>query len=314
MTGPTNPATPTPDTSTPTSPAPPVPAPTSLTSATRATRAPETRAPETPTPETQAWAGGAAPRLVAVVAGLVLLAGGFWALFAPASFADFVGFPAHTHFSHDLGAFQLGIGITLMLATIWGDALAVALAGFAVGGTVHLINHIVDLDEGGSVWQLVLLALLSAATMAGLALRLRALGFVTGVVTIAATPELAPLVRQKTISLTTYRKDGRQGSSPVSIAVDGDKAYLRSFEKSLKTRRVARDSRVEVTRSNGSGRALTGPPLQGNLRRLTGAEYRYAARQLRRKYPILHGVIVPLVHRLGRSKTGRTVHFELTLR
>lgn len=252
--------------------------------------------------------------MIAAVAGLVLLAGGFWALFAPASFADFAGFPAHTHFSHDLGAFQLGIGATLLLATIWGDALAVALAGFAVAGTVHAINHIVDLDEGGAVWQLVLLAVLSVAAGTGLALRLRSLGFVTGVVTTVTTPEFAHLVRQKTISLTTYRKDGRQGSSPVSIVVDGNKAFLRSFEKSLKTRRVARDSRVEVTRSNGSGRQLTGTPLPGNLRRLEGAENRNAARQMRRKYPILHGVIVPLVHRLGRSKTGRTVHFELTAR
>ncbi|WP_200211377.1 hypothetical protein [Micromonospora coerulea] len=43
-----------------------------------------------------------------------------------------------------------------------------------------------------------------------------------------------------------------------------------------------------------------------------GAEYRAAGRSLRRKYPVLHGVLVPLTHRLVRRRTGRTVHFELT--
>ena len=35
-------------------------------------------------------------------------------------------------------------------------------------------------------------------------------------------------------------------------------------------------------------------------------------RLLRRKYPFLHGVLVPSAHRLMRSKFGRTVHVELT--
>jgi hypothetical protein len=27
---------------------------------------------------------------------------------------------------------------------------------------------------------------------------------------------------------------------------------------------------------------------------------------------LLHGLLVPLTHRLGRAKTGKTVHFQLT--
>ncbi|EUA52090.1 putative f420-dependent enzyme [Mycobacterium xenopi 3993] len=48
------------------------------------------------------------------------------------------------------------------------------------------------------------------------------------------------------------------------------------------------------------------------MRLLEGAEYQAAARLLRRKYPLLHGVLVPLAHRLMRRKYGRTVHAELT--
>jgi hypothetical protein len=51
--------------------------------------------------------------------------------------------------------------------------------------------------------------------------------------------------------------------------------------------------------------------VAATARRLAGAEYRQAARALARKYPLLHGVLVPLTHRLARRKTGRTVHFEL---
>ncbi|MFD0744016.1 hypothetical protein ACFQ1L_20945 [Phytohabitans flavus] len=47
------------------------------------------------------------------------------------------------------------------------------------------------------------------------------------------------------------------------------------------------------------------------MRLLHGEEDRYAARLLRAKHPFLHGVAVPLTHRLARGKTGRTVHFEL---
>jgi hypothetical protein len=55
----------------------------------------------------------------------------------------------------------------------------------------------------------------------------------------------------------------------------------------------------------------TGPALRAQVRRLDGLEAREAARLLRRKHPLLHGVVVPLTHRAGRSRVGRTVHFEL---
>ena len=48
------------------------------------------------------------------------------ALLAPSWFADTAGFPRHTHFVHDAGAFQLGIGVTLFPAVAWRDGLACA--------------------------------------------------------------------------------------------------------------------------------------------------------------------------------------------
>jgi hypothetical protein len=79
------------------------------------------------------------------VAGVATAGIGIWCLIDPNSFADVVGFGAHRHFLHDVGAFQLGLGVILLLALIWADALATALAGFIVANTVHTLNHVMGL-------------------------------------------------------------------------------------------------------------------------------------------------------------------------
>jgi PPOX class probable F420-dependent enzyme len=126
----------------------------------------------------------------------------------------------------------------------------------------------------------------------------------------ATRPELAPFVRQKTVLLTTYRKDGRTGASPVSIAVEGGHAYIRSFEKAAKTRRLRNNPAALVAPSTMRG-TPTGPAVSATLRRLEGEEEAHAARVLSAKYRFLHGVLVPLAHRVGRRRTGRTVHFAM---
>jgi PPOX class probable F420-dependent enzyme len=97
----------------------------------------------------------------------------------------------------------------------------------------------------------------------------------------------------------------------VSIAVDGDRAVFRSFEKAGKTRRIRANPRITVAPSTARG-VSTGPAIQATARRLDGAEARHAARLLAGKHPLLHGLLMPLTHRPGRVRTGKTVHFELT--
>jgi PPOX class probable F420-dependent enzyme len=248
---------------------------------------------------------------VALLAGLSMVVPGVWALLWPSSFADAVGFPRHTHFVHDAGAFQLGIGVTLLLAVAWRDGLALALAGLLVANTLHTVNHAVDLNLGGHALDSWGLAVLSLLTGIALIVRLRQLGWVVGEVTPAASPALARFTRQKTVLLTSYRRDGRPVGTPVGIAVDGDRAVFRSFEKAGKTRRIRANPRITAAPSTARG-TPTGPAVQATARRLEGAEARHAARLLAGKHPLLHGLLVPLTHRLGRAKTGRTVHFELT--
>jgi PPOX class probable F420-dependent enzyme len=247
-----------------------------------------------------------------VLAGAATVAVGLWALAAPRSFADFVDFPYHEHFLHDVGAFQLGIGTTLLLAVAWRDGLALALAGFLVGNSVHAVNHAVDLHLGGHGWDPWALAVVSLVTFGALVVRLRELGWVVGeVTTTAAVPALEPFVRQKTILLTSYRRDGTAVSAPVSIVVEGRRAFVRSPAKGGKVKRIRNNPMVEIAPSTTRGRP-TGPAIRATARRLDGAESSHAGRLLDRKYPFLQAVLVRLAHRLFRGKTGGTAHLELT--
>lgn len=141
--------------------------------------------------------------------------------------------------------------------------------------------------------------------------RLHLLGWIVGEAHAATTPALAPFVRQKTVRLTSYRRNGAPIATPASIAVDGDRAFVRSFEKAGKRRRIARTPTVEIAPSTALGKP-TAPPIRASLRRLHGEEARYGARLLRNKRPLLQGILAPFFHRAFHFKTGRTVHFELT--
>jgi|SRR5829696_653417 len=255
--------------------------------------------------------GRGLPLVATLLAAAFMLIGGVWALAAPESFAEFAKYDANGHFEHDLGAFQIGTAVTLLLALIWSDALATALAGFLVLNTIHAVNHATDLDIGGTPQQAWAIAALSVLVAVALVVRVRQLGLVLGRVGVATNPQLAPFVRQKTIVLTTYRRDGTPVATPVSIAVDGDHAYVRSFEKAFKTRRARHNPQVLIAPSDARGRP-TGPATAGRLERVDGEQSRRAAHLLAAKHPLLHGVLVPLAHRAGRARTGHTVHFVLT--
>jgi PPOX class probable F420-dependent enzyme len=243
------------------------------------------------------------------LAGLFALAVGFWALLAPGSFADFIDFPPENpHLIHDVGAFQLGLGATLLLAIAWGDGVAVALAGFFVANTAHTVNHAGDLDLGGHDSDWVLLGVLSVLVGVALVLRLRQLGYVVGRVSTTASAIWGPFVRQKTVAITTYRRDGTPSTSPISIAVDGDHAYLRTWHSSWKAKRLRRNPTVLIAPSTARGRP-TGTAVRARARLLDGDEALRARRLLAGKYPMLQAVVVPLGHRLMRV---RTLHYEVT--
>lgn len=127
-----------------------------------------------------------------------------------------------------------------------------------------------------------------------------------------ASPALRHLTDQRTVLLETFRRDGTPVATPVSIAVDGPRAVVRTFARAGKTTRLRRNPEVRVAPCTVRG-TPTGPALAARARALEGDEARIAARLLRRKHPLLHGVLVPLAHRVGRRRTGRTVHYEIVI-
>jgi hypothetical protein len=134
-------------------------------------------------PGTERAAAPAVPagfvRGVAAVLGIVTAVLGAWALLAPRSFYDVVAtFPPYNrHLIHDVGAFQLGIGATLLLALRWRDGLAVALGGYAVGAIVHTASHLVDSGLGGRpAFDIPGLTALAALAVVALVLRGRRTG------------------------------------------------------------------------------------------------------------------------------------------
>ena len=74
----------------------------------------------------------------------------------------------------------------------------------------------------------------------------------------AVTPALEPFIHQKYVLLTTYRRDGTPVGTPVSIAVDGDQAFVRTWDTAWKVKRIRNNPEVEVAPSTLRGKP-TGP-------------------------------------------------------
>src|SRR4051812_45243649 len=109
----------------------------------------------TPRPATPAVMGAV------VVLGLSTLLLGVWAAIDAGSFSDFVAFDdGNPHLVHDAGAFQVGVGASLLLALTWRDGLSVALGGYLAAAVVHVANHLADHRLGGHPSDSALLGIL----------------------------------------------------------------------------------------------------------------------------------------------------------
>jgi uncharacterized protein len=112
---------------------------------------------------------------------------------------------------------------------------------------------------------------------------------------------------RRTALLTTYKRDGTPVDTPVTIAVDGDRAFIRSYDKAWKTKRMRNHPEVRIAPSTVLGKPR-GPAIEAHSRLLGDQEAERAARAIERRQPILQGILVPLFHRL---KGYRTLHYEL---
>ncbi len=113
---------------------------------------------------------------------------------------------------------------------------------------------------------------------------------------------------QWAVVLTTYKRDGTLVGTAVNIVVEGDRAYFRTWDTAWKLRRIRNNPEVQFAPSTARGKPAA-PAIGARARVLEGEGSARAGKLLARKYPALHGLLVPLVHRLRGNKT---MHVELT--
>ena len=93
------------------------------------------------------------PRGVAIVGGAGFVGLGLWAMADPHSFFEAVARfePYNQHFLQDVGAFQVGLGLVLLLAGLSSraDGLTVALVSVGAAAALHTVSHLVGRDLGG---------------------------------------------------------------------------------------------------------------------------------------------------------------------
>jgi PPOX class probable F420-dependent enzyme len=108
----------------------------------------------------------------------------------------------------------------------------------------------------------------------------------------------APLAASRYCSLTTFKRDGTPVATTVNVVVEGDLAYFRTWSTSGKAKRLRHTAQVEARPSGPSGKPKGEISLPGLAVLLEGAESRKAAGDLARQHPLLHGLLVPRIHRL----------------
>jgi hypothetical protein len=90
-------------------------------------------------------------RILAAIVGLFYTFTGLWSFFLPTSFYSTVATftPYNLHLLHDVGAFQVGMGLVLLAAAATGRGLLPALFGVLIGSLLHLVAHTLDIRLGG---------------------------------------------------------------------------------------------------------------------------------------------------------------------
>jgi uncharacterized protein len=114
--------------------------------------------------------------------------------------------------------------------------------------------------------------------------------------------------KQRTMLLTTRKRDGTTVGTPVHIALGPDgSAYFRTWSATGKAKRMRNFPQVSIAPCTARG-TPTGPQRQATARLLDGPQAAVAAKAIATKYPVLQGVLVPAFHRLTHKTT---VHYQL---
>jgi PPOX class probable F420-dependent enzyme len=121
------------------------------------------------------------------------------------------------------------------------------------------------------------------------------------------------LEKEKYISLTTFRRDGRAVATPVWFALDGQRLVVYTDSTTGKVKRIRNNPEVTVAACTASGK-VKGSAIPATATILppdAGAE---ADRLLSRRYPVakpLIGAFNTIVGLVRRRPAGQRVYIEI---
>ncbi len=123
---------------------------------------------------------------------------------------------------------------------------------------------------------------------------------------------LAPLAREKCISLTTFRQDGSPVATPVWFVPDGDRLLIWTFADRGKVRRIRREPRVTVAPCTYRGTPTSGP-FPATARTLPESEGPRVEMLLNKKYGLMKRLYdgVNAIQGLVRRRRGVPVYLEI---
>lgn len=116
------------------------------------------------------------------------------------------------------------------------------------------------------------------------------------------------LATQRNVIVSTFKRDGTKVPTAVHVVVDGNRAYFRTWSTTGKAKRLRANPRLLIAPSTFRGKP-TGASIAASARLLSGREEQHVRELLSKKYPLLQGKLVPLVHQIRHYTT---IHYELT--
>jgi len=99
-----------------------------------------------------------------------------------------------------------------------------------------------------------------------------------------------PIRRARCLALTTYKKDGTPVTTPMWVAVDGNRILTTSDFDAWKLKRIERNPRVRLAPCTIRGR-VTGDFVDGRARVMTEAETQEAIAGKKRRYAMFRVMV-----------------------
>jgi PPOX class probable F420-dependent enzyme len=127
------------------------------------------------------------------------------------------------------------------------------------------------------------------------------------------TDQFKSLAKEKYISLTTFRRDGRGVATPVWFALDGDRLVVMTMRTTGKVKRIRHNPQVTVAACTGSGK-VKGPAIPATATILPPEAGAQADRLLSTRYPVarpLINILNRIVRLVRRQPAGKSVYLEI---